>query len=869
MISIENLQSNIRAIENIEETSTYICRLLTLYGIPKATIARLGISEDAPLDSGIAIGNKMLIVYTKAANLYAKFDSVQKNIIKNKAYRFILLLNDIDLLSLDTQTNEWLSVSRNNIHSEYEFFLPLAGIERSAVTERKNVSIKVGEKFAQLYNELLMLNPGKDEAINALLINLVGSFFADSCDLLETGSFHNWLEIYCKSDASNLDDILSNIFHLLSGNNNGIPEYMLEKCHSHINGLPPYPSGLSFNISTRKLLISVSELNWEEVEPEVLGSLIQSIVNPDETSVAYNYTSTANIYKVIGPLFMDDLYEQYESRKNAGDLDADLLNEINNIRVFDPACGTGNFLMVCYRELKKLELQIKRYCHENRKPYTEKNYVTTEHFYGFESNPVATAISQMGLAFTAQKYSDTDAGDIVLPVNTICNGSALLLDWNIFCPKANVKVFIVGNPPYKGAHTLSAAQQHEVQSALSEEIANSFKVGELDYAAVYFYKATRYIAGTDGGFAFVTTNSLTQGIHVPTLWPMLFSHGISISFAHTSFKWKNEGRNTTAVTVVIIGCRSTNNPHDKTIYDGNLSYDADDISPYLTKGGVIVSKENRDPICSWMPKMIKGNMPYNTDYLLLGPDDRQMLIETYPASSQFLRRAVGSEEFVKGKERWCLWIYDEDLQAAMDIPPIAERIEAVRMARLASKDKSVKRMASRAHQFREMNMPEKYSLVVPSVTSENRPYLQVGYLGTQYVVTNLAFVIYDADPWVFGLISSKMHNLWVRTICGGLETRIRYSNVLGYNTFPVPSLTDEQKKAISDAALGVIMEREYNSEMTLAELYNEETMPDGLRYAHKLLDEIVERCYKIDGFYSDQERLDAMFVLYKEYKECK
>ena len=308
MISIENLQSNIRAIENIEETSTYICNLLTLYGVPKATIARLGISEDTPLDSGIAIGNKVLIVYTKAANLYAKFDSVQKNIIKNKAYRFILLLNDIDLLSLDTQTNEWLSVSRSNIHSEYEFFLPLAGIERSAVTDRKNASIKVGEKFAQLYNELLMLNPGKDEAINALLINLVGSFFADSCDLLETGSFHNWLEIYCKSDASNLDDILSNIFQLLSGNNNGIPEYMLEKCHSHITGLPPYPSGLSFNTSTRKLLISVSELNWEEVEPEVLGSLIQSIVNPDETSVAYNYTSTANIYKVIGPLFMDDLY---------------------------------------------------------------------------------------------------------------------------------------------------------------------------------------------------------------------------------------------------------------------------------------------------------------------------------------------------------------------------------------------------------------------------------------------------------------------------------------------------------------------------------------------------------------------------------
>jgi hypothetical protein len=450
--------------------------------------------------------------------------------------------------------------------------------------------------------------------------------------------------------------------------------------------------------------------------------------------------------------------------------------------------------------------------------------------------------------------------------STVKNGSALRVNWDDFCPKGNNITFIIGNPPYKGAHTINAEQQSEMHIAFATEIKNGFKIGELDYASAYFYKATRYIQGTAGGFAFVTTNSLTQGIHVPTLWPLLFSHGISISFAHTSFKWKNEGRNTTAVTVVIIGCRAESNPHEKTIYDKNLSYDTEDISPYLTKGGVIVYKENSGPICSWMPKMIKGNMPYNTEYLLMDPDEKESLIKEYPSSKTFLRRAVGSDEFVKGKERWCLWIYDEDLSEAMKIPPIAQRIENVRQARIASSDKSVKRMASRAHQFREMNLPERYSLVIPSVTSENRPYLQVGYLGRKYVITNLAFVIYDAEPWVFGIISSKMHNLWIRTVCGGLETRIRYSNVLGYNTFPIPLLTDDQKNAISEAALGVILERENHSEMCLADLYNDEKMPEGLRFAHKLLDDVVEHCYKPEGFYSDQERLDTMFVLYKELK---
>ena len=229
---------------------------------------------------------------------------------------------------------------------------------------------------------------------------------------------------------------------------------------------------------------------------------------------------------------------------------------------------------------------------------------------------------------------------------------------------------------------------------------------------------------------------------------------------------------------------------------------------------------------------------------------------------------MGSQEYIHGQERWCLWISDEQLEEAQKIPPIHDRIESVRQVRMAG-DKSAQKLAARAHQFREINMPQKYTLVIPSVSSENRVYMQIGYVSNNFVVTNLAFAIYDAEPWVFGLISSKMHNLWIRTVCGGLETRLRYSNVLGYNTFPVPVLSDEQKQNITEAALGVLIEREYNSELSMMELYNPDTMPEGLKYAHKILDDAVENCYKFGGFISNQERLDEMFMLYRSLKEAK
>lgn len=710
-----------------------------------------------------------------------------------------------------------------------------------------------------------MLNPKKESSISVLFVNLVATLFSDSCGVFNSGSVHHYLDLYSSADGLDVEEALENIFKAVSGDEN-VPEYLKDNRHSRIIGIPEYEGGLKFDKNSRKTLISLCSLNWDTVEPEIIGAIIQAILNPEDANISYNYTSTANIYKVIGPLFVDDLFEEYESLKRDNKLSDELLKKISSIRVLDPACGPGNFLMVCFRELKKLEKSVKNYCNDNGIEFENKEYVTIENFYGIEYNYIATEVCRIGMAFTSLKLGGPLKSEIVLPIKTICNGKALIMDWEAFCPKTSM-TFVVGNPSYKGAHSLDEEQQRELRTVYAEEISDGYKIGELDYATGYFYKATQFIKGTDSGFAFVTTNSLTQGIHVPTLWPLLFSKGIEISFAYTSFKWKNEGKNTTAVTVVIIGCRSVLCKHSKTIYDGNLSYDANDISPYLTKGGVIVQKENKGPISKVLPKMLKGNMPYGKG-LLLSQREKDELLKDYPTAKPFLKRVVGSHEFIHGEERWCLWISDEQLQDAEKIPPIKERIESVKKARLQG-DKSAQKLASRAHQFRERNMPEKYTLVIPSVSSENRVYMQIGYVNKNTVVTNLAFAIYDAEPWVFGLISSKMHNLWIRTVCGGLETRLRYSNVLGYNTFPVPDLSDEQKQNITEAALGILVERENNSEMSLMEMYNIDTMPSGLQYAHKILDEVVERCYKVDGFLNDQERLDEMFIIYKELKEAK
>lgn len=868
MAIYDQLIQQLKNIDDNTHPTEFIRQFLLAYGFPKATIARLNMKDSLTPDTGIDVSAKAIMVFTESENLYTKFDQIRRTVVKNRNYRFIVLFNSRSILDLDSETNDWLQVAKKDLHQKFEFFLPLMGVEKVTATERTDVTVKIGEKFAQLYNELLLLNPGKEESINKLLINLIACYFSDSMGLIDKLSIKHWILTYSPNGGSELYGLLMNVFQALKSSNDTVPGYITSRIHATISGLPEIDTTLNFDKSTQGLLIKIADYSWSEVEPEVLGALIQAITSPEESGVAYNYTSTANVYKVIGPLFMDDLYEEFEHKKSEHSLDAEMLDRLSKLRVFDVSCGAGNFLMVAYREIKSLEDHIKNCLLENGVFFDDKEYVTLNQFFGMDTNETAISVTKIGLFFTSLRmnHEGNYSGALALPQENIKVGCALDYDWDTICSKENGMVYIIGNPPYKGARKLSEEPelQRQMQSVFADEMAAGMKIGDLDYASAWFMKASKYIKGTSHGFAFVTTNSLTQGVHVPTLWPQIFGLGIDISFAHTSFKWKNEGQNTTAVTVVIIGCRSSINPHRKTLYDNNLLYDAEDISPYLTRGNAIVEKETRKPLSSALPKMIKGNMPY-AKALLLEPAERDNIVALYPEARKYFKRVVGSQEYIHHKERWCLWLADEDVPAAREIPLVAEIMDKSKEERQTQKA-CPQKLLDNPHRFREVNMPRTCTLVIPAVSSENRAYFQIGYVGKNVVVTNLCFVIYDADPWVFGIIESKMHNLWVRTVCGGLEERPRYSNVLGYNTFPLPELTDEQKDSISQASLWIIMEREKYPEMNLMQLYNDETMPEGLRYAHHLLDVVVENCYNPSGFQSDQERLDAMFVLYKKMK---
>lgn len=863
MPAYEHLIQKLSHIAEDSDPTEFVRCFLLSFDFPKATVARLGLNGSLLPEKGISVSSKIIFVYTSNENLYTKFSHVQQHIVKEKNFRFVLLFNSNNLLCLDTETSEWLYTSKSDLKDHYEFFLPLIGIEKSAIAQRKTVSVEIGEKFAQLFNELLMLNHDKSDWISFTIVNLLACYLSDSTGLIEPYSMQHWLSTYSEKDGSDVGKLLNSIFSSISNSSQSL-SYIENRIHCRIIGLPSVPGILKFNHDARNLLLDIAGTDWSEVEPEVLGAIIQTITESSNAGSSFNYTSTANIYKVIGPLFMDDLSETFEECKAKNTVSIELLEKLEKLRIFDVSCGAGNFLMVSYRELKMLERSIKNRLENNHIAFPHKDYVKLSQFYGMDENPLAVAITKIGMLFTSLKYGENQAGiSLMLDNSPVFTGNALDREWDFFLPKAPDSTFIVGNPAYKGARSQSSSQKQQMQKVFAEEISAGVKIGDLDYASAWFLKAAKYIRGSQNAFAFVTTNSLTQGVHVPTLWPIIYNQCVNISFAFTSFKWKNEGPNTTAVTVVVIGCRTKNNQHPKFIYDNTLVYDADSISPYLTKGDIIVH-EQQVPISPDLPKMPKGNMPY-AQALLLTPEERESIISIYPESKKYFKRIVGAKEFIHHTERWCLWLNDSEVDAARRIPLIADILETVKEERL-KKSSCPQKLLDHPNRFREMKMPKECTLVIPAVSSENREYFQAGYVSKDVVVTNLCFAMYDAEPWIFGIIESKMHNLWVCTVCGGLETRPRYSNVLGYNTFPLPKLSKEQKDAISQAALDVIIQREQYPEMNLMQLYGNETMPKDLQYAHHLLDVVVEECYNLNGFSSDQERLTSMFALYRKLK---
>lgn len=877
----ETLKNELKEKKSSSEELPYI--LLQAFGMTPTSTERVRSGKmNLAKDGSILVKKKIAYKVASTKQLLSTLEEMKADEKIKKATPRILAVSDGEsILAYDPKENESYDNKIEKLWLDFQFFYPLAGVEKFRAVSENIADIKAAEKMAKLYDEIRLYNEisSQDNVhdLNIFMSRLLFCFFAEDTGIFEESLFTGSIKRFTKDDGSDLSEYLDASFNIMD-------ESIRVGVSSAIKQFPYVNGGLfkkrikvpHLGYKARRIILDCGELNWSEINPDIFGSMIQAVVSPDmRAGLGMHYTSVPNIMKLIAPLFLNDLYSAFDDAKNDKKKLDILLVRISKIKFFDPACGSGNFLIIAYKELRKLEIQIwqriKKLTQQAIIPFVN---VQIQQFYGIELDDYCaeTAILSLWLAehqMNKQFSKEFDVKIQALPLkasgNVVC-ANACRIPWEDVCPHtADDEVFIMGNPPYLGVTNQDKEQKEDM--ALVFEKTKNYK--KLDYIASWFYLGAYYIQNTKSKYAFVSTNSITQGEMVEPLWLTLFSLDINIFFAVKSFKWANNAKRNAGVTCVIIGLESNCLKSKKVLYfnSNQISYPKN-INPYLIEGSNIIVRKSTSNISS-LPIMTRGNMPYDGGNLILSEYDKELLLKQYPSIIKYTRILLGSEEFINGTKRWCLWLEDKDLTEANKIPEIKQRIEATRQMRLSSTDEGARKLALKPHQFREFNTAKESSIIIPIHSSENREYIPIGFLDKNYIISNAAMAIYDADVNVFGVLISKMHNIWVRIVGGALEMRIRYLSTLCYNTFPFPKISEEQKKTIEVAAEEVLLVRAEYPEKTLAELYDPDKMPANLRAAHHELDMIVESCYRKEAFTNDEERLEHLFKLYEKMTKKK
>ncbi len=891
-------------VENFSEKD-FIFDFLLAFGFTKMTIKRLreGNSNLSSKENQLIIKQKLFYEYCPSDNLYSTIDDLKND---STTYthkpRFIIVQNDKKLLAIDTKTNETLDAELTELHKHVDFFLPWTGKEKYIAHQENPADVKAAEKMAKIYDEIVHLNPelvkkDKNHSLNVFLTRLLFCFFAEDTGIFEDNLFSKTIVNHTNEDGNDLAYVLAILFESLDKNDKEKASYP-----SYIQAFP-YVNGKLFaqkadipilNSKVRKLMIECGEQDWKEINPDIFGSMFQAVsVAEVRSGLGQHYTSVPNIMKVIEPLFLNDLREEYEKADTEKKL-RKLLDRIYNIKIFDPACGSGNFLIIAYKQLRLLEMDIiqKIQTLPGQHPFM-MSQLQLQQFYGIEIDDFACEIATLSLWLAEhqmnRKFKEL-FGDCKpsLPLsksgNIVC-GNATRLDWEEVCPKAikglthkemeqyklfelekfkqleiqgtNNEIYILGNPPYLGSRNQKAEHKADIHFIFSTF--QNYKT--LDYIACWFYKAKKYIENANARFAFVTTNSICQGEQVGLIWPYLIDELTEISFAYQSFKWSNNAKNQAGVTCNIIGMRCISK-QPKYIFGLSQIIKAKNINAYLLDASNIYIQRAKKTL-NILPTMSYGNYTGGCPDLMLSEEEMNNLISKDARAKTFIRPLSGSKEFINNIPRYCLWIMNERVNDANQIEDIANRINNVKQTRLNAEDVCIQKLASRPHQFRDIKESNSHSIIVPVVSSERREYIPCGFLDREYIITNSAQAIYDAEPWVFGVVTSRMHMVWVRAVAGRLKTDYRYSAELCYNTFPFPDITDKQKKNIEYYVNNILAEREKHSDKTMAELYDPDKMPQGLREAHHSLDIAIEKCYRSTPFESDEKRLEHLFKLYE------
>jgi len=819
--------------------------------------------------------------------------------------KFVLATDGTELEAEDLTTGETIACAYEKFPDHFGFFLPLAGISTVKQIRESAFDIKATGRLNRLYVELLKDNPewgtaARRHDMNHFMARLIFCFFAEDTDIFtQSDQFTGTIERMSERDSSNTHEVIAELFRAM----NTKAEDRTSAGIARWANVFPYVNGGLFSGSTdvprfskiaRSYLIHIGSLDWTRINPDIFGSMIQAVADDEERgALGMHYTSVPNILKVLNPLFLDDLREKLEEAGDNARKLLNLRNRIAKIRVFDPACGSGNFLVIAYKEMRAIEAEI----NERRGEPDRRTDIPLTNFRGIELRDFPAEIARLALIIAEYQCDVTYRGQKealaeFLPLdakNWITCGNALRLDWLSICPPTGTGVkmkaddlfetpldqveidfeneggetYICGNPPYLGSTWQDAEQKADLK-AIFEGRTKSWK--SLDYVAGWFMKAADYGLHTPTVSAFVSTNSICQGEQVPILWPLIFETGHEIAFAHTSFKWANLASHNAGVTVAIIGL-SNHAGKVRRLYskeeDGKTVVKAGGcINAYLVHGpNIIVKKVSRTP--ADRGKMVWGNKPTDDGNFFLNNDERKRLREQHPEAVRFIRPYFGSAEFIRGLQRFCIWIEDDEVDEAMAIPPIAERIERIRAFRAKSKAAETRPAAEFPHRFRQIQgISKRSAFIVPRVSSERREFLPIGLLPEKSLVADSAFALYDAPLWNMALIASRIHLVWIATVCGKLKTDFRYSNTLGWNTFPVPKLTEKNKADLTQAVENILLAREGHFPATIADLYKPDDMPEDLRAAHDHKDEVLERIYIGRRFRNDTERLEKLFDMY-------
>ena len=878
-MNIAEIESNLQTLIKSYTKESFIYDLLLAYGTPKSSVTLLkkGTSNLSKVKGEILLKKKLLFKEVSADLLHGIIDGLTKggDGLKHSP-RFVIVTDYKTLLAVDTKTNDTLDIPMKDLPKHYDFFLPWSGMEKAQIVDENPADVKAAEKMAKLYDEIVKTNATKTDeevhSLNVFLTRLLFCYFAEDSNIFADNQFTNAIEQHTQDNGSDLDDYIERLFDLLNieKRDASLPEYL--KAFPYVNGgLFRHKHHIpKFTAKSRRIMIEVGSLDWSAINPDIFGSMIQAVITPDHRGgLGMHYTSVPNIMKVIEPLFLDDLYEAFEKSKQSKIKLQNLHKRLTKLKIFDPACGSGNFLIIAYRELRRLEILIYRQIDALTK---QRAFVFSEiklsQFYGIELDDFAQEVAilslwlaehQMNLKF----FKEFGRTSPALPLHDgghIVHGNATRIDWEEVCPKEDGdEIYILGNPPYLGSRNQNKEQKEDMKYVFSKDYKS------LDYIACWFFLGANYIRGINAKCAFVSTNSISQGEQVASTWPRVLMDDLEIYFAHQSFKWQNNAKANANVIVVIIGL-SNISKNKKYILNQNIKHEVQNINSYLTDGNTIYVQRASKPL-SKFPEMRYGNMPNDKGNLILSLDEKNTLINNSKNSMKFIKKFIGASDYIRGKQRYCLWISDSDLNEARETPEIKKRLEGVVAHREKSSEKSTRKKANTPNQFYFNSHEETDSILIPRHSSERREYIPIGFFDSSSVIADSAMAIYHATPWLFGIVTSRMHMVWMKTVAGRLKTDYRYSSALVYNTFPFPDITEQQKETIAEHVFHLLDEREKHSEKTLAQLYDPDKMPEGLKEAHHQLDLVIEQCYRKKLFESDEERLEYLFKLYEEMIE--